>query len=118
MISAGALNRRITLQQRGTAQDTAGEPSAIWTAVATVWANVEPLNARELMAAEAVQSSVSHTITIRYQAQFADPKVMARFRATMIKDGVTRVFNIHGSRDESEAKRFLILSAEEGLNLG
>lgn len=118
MIGAGAFNRRITLQQRSVTQDTAGEPAHTWTDVTTVWANVLPLNARELMAAEAVQSSVTHQITIRYQAQFADPGAVAKMRASMTKDGVTRYFNIHGSRDDGEKRQNLILDAEEGLNDG
>lgn len=117
-LRAGALTRRITLQQRATTQDTFGGQSITWTDVATVWAAVEPLTGRELLSAQAVQSTVSHQITIRYQAQFADPKQMAQMRAVMIKDGVTRLFNIHGSRDEGEKRQSIVLDAEEGLNDG
>jgi SPP1 family predicted phage head-tail adaptor len=118
MISAGALNRRITLQSHSITQDTYGEPLNTWTNVATVWAAVEPLSGRELLAAQAVQSSVTHQITIRYQVQFADPKVMAAMRATMTKDGVTRIFNISDSRDLEEHRNMLVLGATEGLNDG
>jgi SPP1 family predicted phage head-tail adaptor len=117
-LRAGALNRRITLQSRSTGQDTSGGQLLTWTDVATVWAQVEPLNGRELLAAQAVQSSVSHQITIRYQIQFADPKVMAKMRAKLVKDSVTRYFNIHAARDEGELRQVIIMDAEEGLNAG
>lgn len=115
---SGDLNRRIILQQRSTAQDTFGQQSTTWTDFATVWAKVEPLSGREQMAAQAMQSSVTHQITIRYQTQFADPKVMAAMRATLTKDGVTRIFNILDARDEEERRHSLIMDAEEGLNDG
>lgn len=117
-LRAGALNRRITLQSRSTSQDASGGQLLTWTDVATVWANVDPLSGRELLAAQAVQSAVSHQITIRYQVQFADPLVMAKMRARLVKDGVTRYFNIHGSRDEGEMRQDIIMDAEEGLNNG
>jgi SPP1 family predicted phage head-tail adaptor len=117
-MKAGALNHLITLQSRSTSQDASGGQLLTWSDVTTVWANVNPLSGRELLAAQAVQSSVSHRITIRYQTQFADPKVMAKMRATMVKDGVTRIFNIHAARDENEARHKIIMDAEEGINNG
>lgn len=117
-IRAGELNRRLTIQSRSTTQDTVGGQSTTWATIATVWANIEALTARELMAAQAVQSSVSHQITIRYQPLLADPKAVAEMRAVLVRDGVTRIFNIHGSRDEGERRRNIILDAEEGLSDG
>lgn len=117
-IASARLHRRITLQQRSSALDGVGNQDTTWTDVAPVWADVQPLNGRELVAAQAVNSSVTHQILIRYQTQFADPKVMAAMRAVMTKDGITRIFNIHASRDEDERRRYLILDAEEGMNDG
>lgn len=117
-LRAGALNYRITLQSRSTSQDASGGQILTWTDVAPVWANIDPLSGRELLAAQAVQSTMSHRITIRYQKQFADPKLMAMMRATMVKDGVTRYFNIHAARDINEMRHYIIMDAEEGLNAG
>lgn len=39
-LSAGKLNRRITIQQRQNGTDEAGQPLLTWEDVATVWANV------------------------------------------------------------------------------
>lgn len=118
MSNAGVLNRRITLQMRATTQDTAGEQSHVWSDLMPVWAGVEPLSATEQRFSEAVQSLVTHQITIRYQAQFANPKTLAAMRATMVKDGVTRIFNITGGRDEKELRHFIVMDAVEGLNDG
>ena len=112
---SGELNRRITLQQRSAAQDTSGQRLLVWIDVATVWAKIEPLSGRMVLAAQAVESSVTHQITIRYQAQFANPKTMAAMRATLVKDGITRYFNINAAHDENEHRHVLVMDAEEGL---
>lgn len=117
-IRSSNLNRRIKLQQRSTAVDSFGGQSTAWTDVTTVWGQLEELTEREMMAAAAVQSAVTHKLVIRYQPQFADPKKMAAMRATLTKDSVTRIFNIHGSADQDEKRRFLELTVEEGLNDG
>jgi SPP1 family predicted phage head-tail adaptor len=112
------LGRQIVLKSRSTARDSYGGQSEAWTTVATVWAGIRPLTSRERMAAAAVQSDVSHQITIRYQPQFADPKVLAAMRAEETKDGITRIFNIQGGWDIDEGRRFILLEAVEGLNDG
>lgn len=40
MLAAGSLNRRITIQQRQTGADDAGQPFMNWQDVVTVWANI------------------------------------------------------------------------------
>lgn len=37
---AGQLNRRITIQQRTSAHDAAGQPVLTWVDVATAWCNI------------------------------------------------------------------------------
>ena len=39
-IAAGSLNRRITIQQRETGHDDAGQPTSSWADVVTLWANI------------------------------------------------------------------------------
>ena len=117
-VRPGDLRLRLKLQSRSTPVDSVGGVSIVWSDVATVWANITELSARELMAAQAVQSEVTHQITIRYQKAFADPKAVAEMRALLVKDGITRLFNIRGSHDNDERRRFLILDAMEGLNDG
>ncbi|AWY43856.1 head-tail adaptor protein [Pseudomonas putida] len=67
---AGLLRHRITIQEPGLIQDPdTGEMIPGWV---TVWekvaASVEPLSARDLIAAQAVQSEASGRVVIRYRA--------------------------------------------------
>lgn len=113
-IRSGTLRKRVQIQQRATTQDTFGGQSTTWTTIATVWAEIETLTARELLAAQAVNVDVSHTITVRYQSLFAQPKTVAAYRA--LYNG--RIFNIHGMDNQEERNRTVVLTASEGLNDG
>lgn len=66
-ISAGKLRHRITIQRCVNSQDSAGNIGSTWEDVAEVWAAVEPLSAREFIAAQAMLSKVIARITIRYR---------------------------------------------------
>ncbi len=111
---AGDLRHRVTFQSRSMSADSFGAQSESWSDVATVFADISPLSGRELLAAQQVQSEISHTVTIRYQTQFAGPKAVAAMR---IKYG-ERIFNIHSSIDPDERHKSLQLSCAEGLNNG
>lgn len=113
-IRAGELRRRVTFQTRSTAQDSVGGQLTTWTDVATVWAGIEPLGVGERLAAAAEHVDASHTITVRYQALFADPRAVAAMRA--VYKG--RIFNIVGSMNEEERNRNVVLQVREGLNEG
>lgn len=117
-MNAGNLNRRFTLQKRSASVDSFGGQLTTWTDVAMVWGELKVLSERELMAAAAMQSAVTHKLTIRYQPRFADPMEMAAMRALMSKDSVTRIFNIHGCADKDERRAYLELTVQEGLNDG
>ena len=68
-MQAGRLRHRVTIQNRVETQGpTTGAIAVSWADVATVWAAVEPLSAREFIAAQATESQVSARITIRYRA--------------------------------------------------
>lgn len=111
---AGDLRHRVTFQSRSVSADSFGAQSEQWRDVATVWADVSPLSGRELFAAQAVNVEISHSVTIRYQAQFAGPKAVAAMR---ILYG-NRIFNIHSSMDTDERHRELKMTCSEGLNNG
>jgi SPP1 family predicted phage head-tail adaptor len=111
---ASDLRHRIRLQERGTEADALGQPTTVWKDVASLWAEVLPLSGRELLAGQAIHTEVTHTITIRWQRQFADPLAMAARR--ILYSG--RVFNIHASIDIEERHKVLELTCAEGLNDG
>lgn len=69
-IQAGKLRNRIELQHKVTPRDPVtlefGEPE--WQMFAKVWAQVSPLSARDLIAAQAAQSEATARIVIRYRS--------------------------------------------------
>lgn len=98
-IEAGRLRHRITLQAPRDLLDSngdviqnqeTGEVARVWEDVATVWAAIEPLSAREFIAAQAVQSKVTTKIIIRHR------EVDASWRALHVRGILTTVYNIHG----------------------
>jgi SPP1 family predicted phage head-tail adaptor len=111
---AGDLRHLVVIEKRAATQDTFGEQSQTWQTVDTVWADINPLSGREREAAQAINVEISHEITIWYQAQFSDPKVMAVYR---VRYG-TRLFNIHGTLNVDERNREITILAGEGMNIG
>lgn len=111
---AGQLRHRIAVEQRTQTLDTFGDQPETWSNVCYVWADINPLSGREREAAQVINVEISHEITIRYQSQFADPRVMAAYR---LRYG-TRLFNIHGSFIVDEHNREMTILAGEGMNLG
>lgn len=65
---AGKLRRRVQLQKRVASTDAEGSPQENWSAFATVWAAVEPLNAREYLLAAQAGVQVTHQVTVRYRS--------------------------------------------------
>lgn len=66
-----AFNRRVAIQSPAGSRDAYGERTTTWSTVATVWAAVMPVSAKELIAAGAVHGEVSHRVQVRYQAALA-----------------------------------------------
>lgn len=67
---SGRLRHRVTLQNRVAASPSnlaSGEVDASWTDYLTVWASVEPLSGRELIAAQQVNSDVSVRVRLRWR---------------------------------------------------
>lgn len=64
---AGRLRHRITLQINEPTADGYGGQTANWTStIRGIPAAIEPLNGRELIAAQAVQSDINVKISMRY----------------------------------------------------
>lgn len=106
---AGKLRHRVTLQTRTETQNDTGESAASWSDFATVWAAVEPLRGRELIAAQAVNSEVTGMIRMRYRAG-VEPTMRAVYGS--------RNFNIVAIVNPEERNIELWLYTSEGLNDG
>lgn len=105
----GKLNRIITIEQKTASTDAYGGQSFSWSTFATVWAAVQPLKGRELIAAQAAQSEITSRFVIRYLSG-----VSADMR--IVYGG--RYFNITAVIDIDDAHREMHLMASEGLNEG
>lgn len=75
-LAAGRLRHRILIEQYVLDLDSngdviqdpeSGQTFGTWTEVATVWAAIEPLSAREFIAAQATQSQIMGKIVIRHR---------------------------------------------------
>jgi len=75
-IEAGRLRHRVRIDRKQNLLDTdddviqdpnTGEVSWEWAEVATVWAAIEPLSAREFIQSQAVQAEIVARIVIRYR---------------------------------------------------
>ena len=106
MLASGKLNRRVALQSLVAGQDDIGQPTMVWSTLATVWANVEPLRGDERLRAMRLEEVVTHKITIRHR-----PGITARMR---VKFGA-RLLNIRAMIDPQERHQVLELMCEEGV---
>ena len=107
------MRHRVTFQALGLTQDPGtGEEIEGWT---TVWekvpASVEPLSARDLIAAQAGQSEASGRMVIRYR-----PGVLPTMRILHRGD----VYNIQGPPmpDPDSGLEYLTILVAKGLNDG
>jgi len=66
MIDPGKLRERVTVQQASAARNSLGEAVLSWSDVATVWASVEGVSAREALTAGQQETTVSHRVRLRY----------------------------------------------------
>lgn len=105
------LNRRLTIERRAQAPGGFGHPVDLWTPVVpAVYGSVRPLGGRELIAAQAVQAALTHTIMVRYQPALAAPVQTAQWRIVY----GSRRFNVLSSREFNDDRRFIIFDVQEG----
>lgn len=116
---AGDLRRRIALQTRDSTQDDYGMQVLEWTDyMSNVPADIQSLSGRELVAAKAVYTEVTHIIVVRYMVMLADPLKVAAMRVVYGNGSVTRYFNIGVVVNVDERNKEIHLYAAEGLKNG
>jgi SPP1 family predicted phage head-tail adaptor len=112
MLDAGRLRHRVTFQARQNIQDpVTGETIIAWVdAWTNIAAAIEPLSARELIAAQAQHSEVSARIIVRPL-----PGLSAQHR--VLHNG--RTYNIEGViPDPDSSQEWVTLPVSEGANEG
>lgn len=111
MIQAGKLRHRVSLQERQTTRDpVTGDVLSSWVEIAKPWASVEPLSARDFIAAGVNQSQVVARIVIRYREPVtADMRIVHR----------GKVYNIEGVLpDKDSGREYLTLPCSQGVSDG
>ena len=106
-MNIGRLRERVIIQQieaDSPPVDEYGTPQQGWGEVATVWASVEPMSAREFIAAQAQQGETLWKITIRY---------LDGLTAAMRVLSGGRTFAITGLLDQQGRHRALVLMCRE-----
>ena len=93
----GKLRQRVTLQQRGNAEDELGQQVLTWSDIARVHASIEQLSGRELMTASAERAENTARITIRYMAGVVEK--MRLLHGAVVYE-ITSVSDIDGRRRE------------------
>jgi head-tail adaptor len=79
-----------------------------------VWASIEALNVREVIAGAALQTNITHTVSTRYLAALADVRGDGKLRVLY----GARIFDISGSENVDERNFELRFTVVEGPSLG
>jgi SPP1 family predicted phage head-tail adaptor len=104
LLDPGDLGTELILEQAALAPDGAGGHAETWSEVATVFAHVEPVAAKEAFGAAQESSRVTHRVTIRQRGDIASAM---RFRRGQ------RIFEILTVHDPDETGRYLVCRTRE-----
>jgi len=107
-VRGGQLRDRVTIQQQTTVADTQGGRAVTWGTLATVWARVEPLSAREQLQSASLGSRVSYRATIRQRGDVT-PKMRLDWTPY---GGSAKTLEIHGVT-QSERRDYVMLDCGE-----
>lgn len=114
LVPAGRLRHVLNFQQKSIAEDELGQPQNVWTTVFTCRGEVAPMSGWKKLEAQAAQSEVTHTISVRYRSELQVPKVVAAMRVLF----GSRIFELTDSMNQDERNFLVILQAREGINAG
>lgn len=103
-IDPGALRTELSLQVATTTGDGMGGHSVAWDEVATVFARLQPVEARAVFGADQTRETVTHRVTLRARADIASGM---RFVLG------AREFEILTVHDPDESGRYLVCRTRE-----
>ena len=104
---------KIYVEASNETTDILGGQANVWTSptiVTTAKASIEPIRGGEIWKAQAVQSPVSHRITINYRSG-----IKHQHRIRFEDRGTTRLFNIKSILDIEERHKILEILAVENV---
>ena len=67
-MTVGLLRHRVAIQQRDTTLDAFGQRAQTWTTLYTIWAAIEDISGKELIASMAINTELSTHIFMRFRA--------------------------------------------------
>lgn len=103
------LGSRLTLEAPLRTPDGGGGHTLAWTAIGTLWGEIEARSAREQAIGDRPASRITHRITVRRGPTAAErPSPDQRLRHR------DRVFAIHGVAEADPEGAYLTIWAEEG----
>ncbi|WP_202444518.1 phage head closure protein [Schauerella aestuarii] len=110
-LSSGKLRHRVVIQRQQNTQDPdTGDLTTTWVDLASVWASIEPLSAREFVQSSATQSNITARVTIRYRKGIdATMRILHR----------EKIYGIEGVlADKDSGLEYLTLPCSEGVGQG
>lgn len=121
-IEAGRLRHRVRIEQLEdlldsngeTIQDpNTGEVARAWIEVATVWAAIEPLSAKEFIASQANQSQIAARMVFRFR-----PGMNAAMRLVHVRRNIADViYNPHGFlADKDSGLEYMTIPVSAGVS--
>ena len=123
-LEAGRLRHRVRIEEFQTLLDsnleaiqdeTTGQIAQEWVEVATVWAAIEPLSAREFIESQAKQSQIVARVVIRQR-----DGLNAAMRLVHVRTGRADViYNPHGFlADKESGLEYLTIPCSQGAGEG
>ena len=91
----GTLTDRIQLQRRTTTAEDEGGAVAAYASIATVWARVRTLAARQSFAADGRGQAITHAVTLRFRTGIV-PGDRVLYRGRVLE--IASVADINGRR--------------------
>lgn len=109
-LEAGKLRHRIKIERPVITQDqNTGAPITEWMEVATVWASINPMSARDLIASQAEASKVMGRITIRYRSDINETM-------RLVHEAKGDIYNIEGIlADPDSGMEYLTIPVSQGV---
>lgn len=96
MARAGCMRHRVSVQTLSEARAADGGVTESWSTTHLAYADIQPIRGREFFNAEAVNSDVTHKVTIRYRAGIT-PKMRLLFGTRELH--ITSVINVNERND-------------------
>jgi SPP1 family predicted phage head-tail adaptor len=98
------LDKKVSIERIGSAQDSTGQLVETWTETSTPWASIRPISGREYFNASGEKAEVTHEIVLRHGVTVA-PRDRVVYS--------TRTFNIRSVLNLEERDRYLKLMCVE-----